>query len=76
MPNEQERLEALNKRAGKLGYQIEPSVRKLGYCLWQSWPGGRHMILGRNDNDGVTLDAIAQKLDEIEAKAGPKKSGR
>jgi hypothetical protein len=63
--NEQEWLEALNKRADKLGYQIEPSVKKLGYCLWRSWPGvGRHMVLGR-DGD-VTLDAIAQKLDEIE----------
>ena len=73
--NEQERLEDLNKRAGKLGYQIEPSVTKLGYCLWRSWPGiGRQMILGR-DGD-VALDAIAQKLDKIEAEAGPKKSGR
>ena len=69
MANEQERLEALNKHAGKLGYQIELSVKRLGYCLWQSWPGvGRYMVLGRNDNDGVTLDAIAQKLDEIEAR--------
>jgi hypothetical protein len=67
MADEQEKLSALKRRADKLGHQIEPSVRKLGYCLWQSWPGGRHMILGRNDNDGVTLDAIAQKLDEIEA---------
>ena len=67
MADEQEKLSALKRRADKLGHQIEPSIRKLGYCLWQSWPGGRHMILGRNDNDGVTLDAIAQKLDEIEA---------
>ena len=64
--NEQEWFEALNERAGKVGYQIEASVKKLGYCLWRSWPDvGRHMILGR-DGD-VTLDAIAQKLDEIEA---------
>jgi hypothetical protein len=69
--NEQERLEALSKRAGKLGYQIEPSVKKLGYCLWRSWPDvGRQMVLGR-DGD-VTLDAIAQKLDEIEAEEGEK----
>jgi hypothetical protein len=68
MTDEQEaKLAALKRRADKLGHQIEPSVKKLGYCLWQSWPGGRLMILGRNDNDGVTLDAIAQKLDEIEA---------
>jgi len=64
---QEEKLAALKTRADKLGHQIEPSVKKLGYCLWQSWPGGRLMILGRNDNDGVTLDAIAQKLDEIEA---------
>jgi hypothetical protein len=68
MADEQEKLAALKMRADKLGHQIEPSVKKLGYCLWQSWPGvGRYMVLGRNDNDGVTLDAIAQKLDEIEA---------
>ena len=67
MADEQEKLAALKWRAVKLGHQIEPSVKKLGYCLWQSWPGGRHKILGCNDNDGVTLDAIAQKLDEIEA---------
>jgi hypothetical protein len=67
MANEQERLETMNKRTGKLGYKIEPSVNKLGYCLWQSWPGvGRHMILGRDG--GVTLNAIEQKLDEVEAK--------
>ena len=68
MTDEQEKLAALKRRADKLGHQIEPSVKKLGYCLWQSWPSvGRYMVLGRNDNDGVTLDAIAQKLDEIEA---------
>jgi hypothetical protein len=69
MADEQEKLAALKWRAVKLGHQIEPSVKKLGYCLWQTWPGGRLMILGCNDNDGVTLDAIAQKLDEIEAGA-------
>jgi hypothetical protein len=31
---------------------------------------GRQMILGRNGDVG--LDAIAQKLDEIEAEAGPR----
>jgi hypothetical protein len=68
MTDEQEEtLAALRRRADKLGHQIEPSVKRLGYCLWQSWPGGRLMILGRNDNVGVTLDAIAQKLDEMEA---------
>jgi hypothetical protein len=68
MADEQEKLAALKRRADKLGYQIEPSVKKLGYCLWQSWPGvGRYMVLGRDDNDGVTLDAIARKLDEVEA---------
>jgi hypothetical protein len=57
--NEQEWLEALNKRAGKLGYQIEPSVTKLGYCLWRSWPGiGRQMILGR---DGDVTRASVSK---------------
>ena len=67
MENEEARLAGLRMRANKLGYEIDPSVRKLGYCLWQSWPGvGRHMVLG--NNDGVTLDAIAQKLDEIEAR--------
>jgi hypothetical protein len=62
MADEQEKLAALKMRANKLGHQIEPSVKELGYCLWQSWPGvGRHMVLG--NNDGVTLNAIAQKLD-------------
>ena len=71
MANEQERLAALRKRADNLGYQIEPSVTKLGFCLWESWPDvGRLMILGRDG--GVTLDAIAQKLDEVEAEAGKK----
>jgi hypothetical protein len=69
--NEQEWLEVLNGRADKLGYQIEPSMKMLGYCLWRSWPGvGREMILGRSGD--VALDAIAQKLDEIEAEAGPR----
>ena len=67
MADEQEKLAALKGRAVRLGHQIEPSVKKLGYCLWQSWPDARHKVLGGNDNDGVTLDAIAQKLDEIEA---------
>jgi hypothetical protein len=68
MADEQEKLAVLNRRADKLGYQIEPSVKKLGYCLWQSWLGvGRYMVLGRNGNDGVTLDAIARKLDEVAA---------
>jgi hypothetical protein len=67
MADEQEKLAALKMRANKLGHQLEPSVKKLGYCLWQCWPDARLMILGCNDNDGVTLDAIAQKLDEIEA---------
>ena len=67
MADEQEKLAALKMRANKLGHQIELSVKELGYCLWQSWPGvGRHMVLG--NNDGVPLDAIAQKLDEIEAR--------
>lgn len=71
MPNEQEKLAALKKRADRLGYQIEPSVDKLGYCLWQSVPGvGRYMIVGRDG--GVTLDTIAQKLAEIETEAGKK----
>jgi hypothetical protein len=66
MADEQEKLAALEWRAVKLGHQIEPSVKKLGYCLWRSWPDvGRQMILGREGD--VTLDAIAQKLDEIEA---------
>jgi hypothetical protein len=69
MADEQEKLAALKMRANKLGHQIEPSVKELGYCLWQSWPGvGRYMVLRGNNNDGVTLDAIAQKLDEIEAR--------
>jgi hypothetical protein len=39
--------------------------------LWRSWPGvGRHMILGRDG--GTTLEAIGQKLDEVEAEAGTK----
>src|SRR5262249_8923444 len=58
-------LAALKSRANKLAHQIEPSVKNQGYCLWQTWPDGRLMILGRND--GVTLDAIAEKLEEIEA---------
>jgi hypothetical protein len=66
MADEQKKLAALEWRAVKLGHQIEPSVKKLGYCLWRSWPDvGRQMILGREGD--VTLDAIAQKLDEIEA---------
>src|SRR5262249_13048455 len=63
--DEQEALAALKSRANKLGHQIEPSVKNQRYCLWQTWPDGRVMILGRNH--GVTLDAIAEKLDEIEA---------
>ena len=65
MTDEQEKLTDLKRRACKLGHQVEPSVQRLGYCLWRTWPGGRFMILGRND--GVALDAIEQKLDEIEA---------
>jgi hypothetical protein len=72
--NEQQRLEALKRRADKLGHEIEPSLNKRGYCLWVAVPGvGRYMVLGREGD--VTLDAIAQKLDEIEAEAGTKKSG-
>jgi len=71
MAAEQERLEALEQRAGKLGYQIEPSLNKQGYCLWETLPGiGRLLILGRDG--GVTLDAIAQKLDEVEVAARKK----
>jgi hypothetical protein len=71
MPDEQQKLAALKNRAEKLGYQIEPSVNKLGYCLWQSWPGvGRHMVIGRDG--GITLDVIAQKLGEVEAEAAKK----
>jgi hypothetical protein len=59
---------ALKMRARKLGYDIEPSVRRSGYCLWRVWPGiGRHMVIG--GNDGVTLDTIAAKLDELEVEA-------
>ena len=66
MANEQEDLEALKKRAAKLGYQIESSENGPGYSLWEVLPDvGRYMILGRNG--GVTLDVIAQKLDELEA---------
>jgi hypothetical protein len=69
--NEQQRLEALKKRAAKFGHEIEPSMKKPGYCLWVSLPGvGRYMVLGREG--AATLDAIAQKLDEIEAEARPK----
>jgi hypothetical protein len=74
MDSEEARLAGLKIRADKLGYEIEPSIRRPGYCLWRSWPGiGRQMILGRDG--GVMLDAIAQKLDEMEVDAGTKKSG-
>jgi hypothetical protein len=64
--SEQERLDALKQRAAKLGYQIESSLNGPGYCLWEVLPGvGRSMILGREGD--VTLDVIAQKLDELEA---------
>ena len=33
MAGEQEKLAVLKRRADNLGYQIEPSVKKLGYCL-------------------------------------------
>jgi hypothetical protein len=63
---EQERLDALKKRAAKLGYQIEPNLNGPGYCLWEVLPGiGRHMVLGREGD--VTLAAIAQKLAELKA---------
>jgi predicted CoA-binding protein len=66
MTNERADLEALKKRADKLGYQIEPSLNKPGYCLWEVLPRvGRYLILGRDG--GVTLDVIAQRLDEVEA---------
>jgi hypothetical protein len=72
--NEQQRLEALKKRAAKFGHEIEPTMKKPGYCLWVSLPGvGRYMVLGRDGT--ATLDVIAQKLDEIEAEVGTKKSG-
>ena len=74
MANEQKRVAALQQRAGKLASQIEPSPDHRGYCLWRSWPGsGRQMVLGQGG--GVTLDVIAQKLEEIEGETGPKKSG-
>jgi hypothetical protein len=42
--------------------------------LWRIWPGsGRQMILGISG--GVTLDIIAQKLEEIEAEERVKKGG-
>jgi hypothetical protein len=66
MAIKQEELEALKQRAAKLGYQIEPKLNGPGYCLWMILPGvGRFMILGRDS--GVTLDVIAQMLDELEA---------
>ena len=71
MANEQGRLEALSERAGKLGHQIELSMDKRAYCLWETIPGvGRYLILGREG--GVALDAIAQKLDQVEAEKGKK----
>ena len=72
MVNEEARFAALNMRARELGYEIDPSVRRLGYCLWRSLPGvGRQMVPG--DNDGVALDVIAEKLDEVEAKGTGKR---
>jgi hypothetical protein len=66
MANKQVDLEALKERAAQLGYQIESSENGPGYCLWEVLPGaGRYIILGRDG--GVTLDVIAQKLDEFEA---------
>jgi hypothetical protein len=73
--NKHDDLQALKKRARELGYEIDPSVRRLGYCLWRSWPGvGRQMVLG--GNDGVALDAIAEKLDEVEAEEMGKQGSR
>ena len=74
MADEQKRVAALQRRAGKLACQIEPSPDHRGYCLWRSCPGsGRQMILGQGG--GVSLEVIAKKLDEIEAEAGTKKLG-
>jgi hypothetical protein len=73
--DEQARVAALKMRARNLGYEIEPSVRRSGYCLWRSLRGvGRHMVLG--GNDGVALDAIIEKLDEVEAEEAGKQASR
>jgi hypothetical protein len=71
MATDEEKLAALKARAARLGHQIE--IDRRGYCLWQVLPGiGRILILGRES--GVTLDAIAKKLDELTAE--PRKKAR
>jgi hypothetical protein len=63
--SEQEKLVALNACATRLGYKIDLSLDKRGYCLWQTLPGvGRYLVLGREG--GVAIDTIAKKLDELE----------
>ena len=66
MAIDQEMFETLQKRAVKLGYKVDAAVS--GYCLWRVLPGvGRYLILGHEG--GVTLDAIAKELDQIEGGA-------
>jgi hypothetical protein len=68
---DQERLKTLHARAVKLGYQVEASVNRSGYCLWRVLPDvGRYLILGREG--GVPLEGIERKLDEIEGDVGTK----
>jgi predicted CoA-binding protein len=71
MAIDERKLAALQERGVKLGYQVDTSMNKLGYCLWRVLPRvGRYLILGRDG--GVTLEAIEKKLDEIDGDAGNK----
>jgi hypothetical protein len=73
VPKPDRHLTALTHQADKLGYQIEPSHGREGYCLWRSHlGGGRELILGRIG--GVSLDEIGWKLSAIEAATATKKN--
>jgi hypothetical protein len=65
-------LEALQRRAVKLGHQVEPRTHGDGYCRWQVGRGiGRTLVL--SDEGGVSLDEIEKRLQELECQ--PKKQG-
>lgn len=73
--DEEKRVAALKLQAKKLGCQIHATADRHGYGLVRSLPGsGRQMLLGRDG--GVALDAIAKKLDELEAEAAVAKGSR
>jgi len=58
-------LEPLQRRTITLGHQVEARAHNGGYCRWRVWHRvGRTLVLGREH--GVTLEAIATALDDLE----------